>query len=244
MLVNLSDRLKTVVISTPFSTPEPHRRQKGVTVVLLSTLYVICLFNLTLYCRPISGRDTLKTGKSAPEKCTLSLFLATKAVTLARFKIGNQMDFPAKYFIRTALVLVVCVCSTVGAASQSDKGSVEVTVEGMRKSTGRVYIALQNSAKIFASRDHYYLRESIDIGRGERVYTFNDIAPGRYAVALFHDENGNDDIDYNFLGIPKEGFGFSNNAMGVLSMPSFDKASFEVKQGEVTRQRIKMRYIL
>lgn len=167
-----------------------------------------------------------------------------KSRNFGSFKIGNQMDFPAKYFIRTALVLVVCVCSTVGAASQSDKGSVEVTVEGMRKSTGRVYIALQNSAKIFASRDHYYLRESIDIGRGERVYTFNDIAPGRYAVALFHDENGNDDIDYNFLGIPKEGFGFSNNAMGVLSMPSFDKASFEVKQGEVTRQRIKMRYIL
>lgn len=97
-----------------------------------------------------------------PKRCTLSLFLATKAVTLARFKIGNQ----------------------------------------------RVYIALQDSAKIFASRDHYYLRESIGGGRGGRVYTFNNIAPCRYAVALFHDENGNDDIYYTFWGNTQRGLRF------------------------------------
>ena len=56
-----------------------------------------------------------------------------------------------------------------------------------------------------------------------------DLPEGLYAIALFVDANKNLKIDKNFLGIPKEQFGFSNNVMGRLSAPSFEQAKFKVE---------------
>jgi len=56
--------------------------------------------------------------------------------------------------------------------------------------------------------------------------TFDPIAPGTYAVACFHDENGNGKLDTGIFGIPKEGTVVSNHAKGFMGPPSFDKARF------------------
>ena len=66
-----------------------------------------------------------------------------------------------------------------------------------------------------------------------------DLPEGIYAIALFVDANKNLKIDKNFLGIPKEQFGFSNNAMGKLSAPSFEQAKFKVEGN--TLQNIKLK---
>ena len=66
-----------------------------------------------------------------------------------------------------------------------------------------------------------------------------NLPEGIYAIALFVDVNKNLKIDKNFLGIPKEQFGFSNNATGKLSAPSFEQAKFEVR-GD-TLQNIKLK---
>jgi len=51
---------------------------------------------------------------------------------------------------------------------------------------------------------------------------------GNYAVAVFRDENNNDKIDYNIFGAPTEQYGFSNDASGFFSAPSFEQASFKL----------------
>ena len=66
-----------------------------------------------------------------------------------------------------------------------------------------------------------------------------NLPQGIYAIALFVDSNKNLKIDKNFLGIPKEQFGFSNNAMGKLSAPSFEQAKFSVEGN--TLQNIKLK---
>ena len=66
-----------------------------------------------------------------------------------------------------------------------------------------------------------------------------NLPEGIYAIALFVDANKNLKIDKNFLGIPKEQFGFSNNAMGKLSAPSFEQAKFKVEGN--TLQNIKLK---
>ena len=53
--------------------------------------------------------------------------------------------------------------------------------------------------------------------------------PGVYAAAIYHDENGNKKLDQNFLGIPKEGYAFSNNAKGMMGPPKFKDAVFSVE---------------
>lgn len=55
---------------------------------------------------------------------------------------------------------------------------------------------------------------------------FEDIPPGTYAMAVIHDENMNGKLDTNSVGIPTEGYGFSNDARGVVGGPSFSAASF------------------
>lgn len=57
---------------------------------------------------------------------------------------------------------------------------------------------------------------------------FNDLKSGPYAIRYFHDENENDELDTNILGIPKEGFGFSNDAMGRFGPKDFSEWLFEV----------------
>ena len=56
-----------------------------------------------------------------------------------------------------------------------------------------------------------------------------ELPEGRYAIKLFLDLNGNGEVDTNFLGIPKEPYGFSNNAKGTLGPPSFDAAAFTIE---------------
>jgi len=55
---------------------------------------------------------------------------------------------------------------------------------------------------------------------------FESIPPENYAIAVIHDQNMNGKLDANFLGVPTEGYGFSKNAKGKLSVPSFSAASF------------------
>jgi len=55
---------------------------------------------------------------------------------------------------------------------------------------------------------------------------FLDIPPGTYALAVIHDEDMNGMLDTNWLGVPTEGFGFSNDAKGTVGAPSFSAASF------------------
>lgn len=58
-------------------------------------------------------------------------------------------------------------------------------------------------------------------------YVFADIPSGKYSIRLFHDENNNRKMDTNLMGIPKEGYGFSNNAKGTFGPPAYEKTLFD-----------------
>jgi uncharacterized protein (DUF2141 family) len=70
---------------------------------------------------------------------------------------------------------------------------------------------------------------------------FADIPPGTYALAVFHDENMNGQLDTNRLGIPTEGYGFSNDVKGVFGAPAFSAASFAY-DGRTLELTISLRY--
>lgn len=74
------------------------------------------------------------------------------------------------------------------------------------------------------------------------VVKFENVPDGTYALSVIHDANENGELDKTGLGIPKEGFAFSNNVMGKKGPPSFQKASFEVKGSSSTKQELTMRY--
>jgi uncharacterized protein (DUF2141 family) len=77
--------------------------------------------------------------------------------------------------------------------------------------------------------------------RGKAQVVVPGIEPGVYAVQAFHDENGNFDLDRNFLGLPQEGMGFSNDAPMRFGPPSFEDAAIEIEAGGAAT-RLRLRY--
>ena len=70
------------------------------------------------------------------------------------------------------------------------------------------------------------------------TYTFKEIPKGEYAVAVFHDKNSNEKMDVNFLGIPKEAYGCSNNAKGFMGPPKYEDAKFLLTANRILRIEI------
>ena len=113
-------------------------------------------------------------------------------------------------------------------SAQSPCPGIHVKVLNIRNSTGTVACALFESPVGFPTE---FLRSAtnvmvIKIRKTQARCDFEDISPGTYAIAVVHDENMDGKLDMNPLGIPTEGYGFSNDAQGVIGAPSFSAASF------------------
>jgi len=81
----------------------------------------------------------------------------------------------------------------------------------------------------------------IKIRKSQARCDFEDIPPGNYAMAVVHDENMNGKLDANWVGIPTEGYGFSNNAKALLGAPSFSAASFRY-EGQSINMTMRLNY--
>jgi len=106
--------------------------------------------------------------------------------------------------------------------------ALTVKVQGLRNSKGHLAVALFDSAAGFPARERAVRGQLVRIEGGRAVATFHDLHPGTYAVAILHDENGNREMDFNFLGMPLEGYGFSNDAAALFGPPSFARAAFRL----------------
>ncbi|MEY3899468.1 MAG: hypothetical protein RI962_623, partial [Pseudomonadota bacterium] len=72
--------------------------------------------------------------------------------------------------------------------------------------------------------------------------SFSNVEPGTYAIAVVHDENGNGKLDKNFVGVPSEGYGVSNNKTYALSAPKWDESTFTLGTTESRALLVKLRY--
>ena len=110
--------------------------------------------------------------------------------------------------------------------------SVKVLVVGLHNNDGEVDCALFGSADGFPGDSSKAGKTTKSkIVNGQAVCIFADVVPGDYAVSVFHDENSNGKLDRNFIGMPKEGVGASNDAAGHFGPPKFDDARFSYKGG-------------
>jgi uncharacterized protein (DUF2141 family) len=133
--------------------------------------------------------------------------------------------------VRCVAVLTVLVFANLpaGAFAQPPCPGIHVQILNIRNSTGTVACTLFESPEGFPIE---FLRSAtnvmvIKIRKSQARCDFEDIPPGTYAMAVVHDENMNGKLETNWLGMPTEGYGFSNDATGVVGAPSFAAASFQ-----------------
>ena len=143
-----------------------------------------------------------------------------------------------------ALLILAPLALGAAAGSAAAGGTpVSVHVEGLRSTRGQVLACLTTRPAAFPDcRDDADARKLVVPSALATDLDFGPVAPGRYAVALLHDENGNGRADMALM-IPREGFGFSRNPAIRFGPPAFARAAFTVGAAPV-RETIRMRYIL
>ena len=145
---------------------------------------------------------------------------------------------------RVAGVLsLLMALAAVSVTAQAACPGIHVQIRNIRNSTGTVDCALFESPEGFPTEA---LRAAthvmvIKVRQTQARCDFEDIPPGTYALAVFHDENRNGTLDTNWLGIPTEGYGFSNDVKASLGPPSFAAASFAY-DGRTVEMTIRLEY--
>lgn len=119
-------------------------------------------------------------------------------------------------------------CSFLLAAGAAPAATVEVRVSNVTGGKGTVNVAVCDRER-FLKQCAY--SASVPARAGETVVSLKDIPAGTWAVLAYQDENENKQLDRNFIGIPKENYGFSRDAAGRFGPPGFDDAAIEVREG-------------
>lgn len=135
---------------------------------------------------------------------------------------------------RLSLIATVTACGAM--ASSAFGGDLEITVGSIRNGTGTVRVALhpEAGARTFPDLKGAVAAQWVQATPGAHRFVFTDLSAGRFAAAVFHDENNNGEFDNDFLGTPTEGYGFSRNAAGSFGPPRFGDAAVDVAAGGKT----------
>lgn len=131
------------------------------------------------------------------------------------------------------LASLVGCASTQPMAAAAPAAAVElrVRVTGAVSDDGFIAVAVYGSPESFAGRRDPVAADRLPVASGAASWRLAGLPPGRYAVAAYHDADGDGGLDRSPLGVPVEAYGFSNNARGRFGPPSFDDAAVELAGG-------------
>ncbi len=138
---------------------------------------------------------------------------------------------------KIGLLLLLLGC--ISNSNAQNTGNLHVTVTNVKEAKGSIQLAIYNSAESFM-KDELAIQTVKADTSGTVTVIFDDLPYGSYSLSIFHDINENLELDTNFMGIPKEPFGFSNDAMGAFGPPSFEKSSVDVNEPD-TQTSIKLK---
>ncbi|WP_439100212.1 DUF2141 domain-containing protein [Congregibacter sp.] len=124
------------------------------------------------------------------------------------------------------------LCLGLGLAIPGKADQLIVDVVGIERMGGAMMVAVFNSPEGWEDSLGPVATAKDSVAGPKVRLVFQDLAPGPYAVKLYHDENANGELDTNMLGIPSEGYGFSNYKR-MLGEPDFEESMFMV-DGETT----------
>ncbi|MCF8317095.1 MAG: DUF2141 domain-containing protein [Ignavibacteriales bacterium] len=136
------------------------------------------------------------------------------------------------FLFTVAITILFNVLTSVSFAqdreniSDSTKsGNMVVIVSDIESDKGSIMLALYDSKENYQTGKASF-SQKININNGKAQHVFAMIPYGEYAIKYYHDENLNGRLDTNLFGIPKEGYGFSNNASGNFGPADFEDARF------------------
>ncbi|WP_179317024.1 DUF2141 domain-containing protein [Winogradskyella undariae] len=130
--------------------------------------------------------------------------------------------------VKMTTILIICFFSFPIEAQ--DNLTITIIVDEANSNEGKMFIALYNTEIDFLKKP---FKNSISvIENNSSTVVFNNIPQGTYGISVFHDENDNGIMDTNFMHIPKEAYGCSNDAKGFMGPPKWSDAKFQMKENK------------
>ena len=143
----------------------------------------------------------------------------------------------------TRFVIIILSAFCISSFSPTTAEELTITITNLRNDKGHVLLSLFKDGEGFpADPAKAFRREKVVISGKKVVIRFAGIPTGSYAIGILHDENGDMKMNTNWLGLPLEGYGFSNNVMGAFGPPAYNRASFKHVAGQSTLIEIRTKY--
>ena len=133
--------------------------------------------------------------------------------------------------MKTIALLIALIVTTVFGYSQEQLKTYTLTVrvDNPLNNNGHILIGLHTADTFMKGKG--ILNAKSKVTDGKVVVTFEDVAPGNYAIMVLHDENDNERMDFEVNGMPIESYGMSNNPM-LFGPPTFTDAAFELTESK------------
>jgi uncharacterized protein (DUF2141 family) len=131
------------------------------------------------------------------------------------------------------LIFLLLFFAGVSPAASESTGKLVVNISGFPSSDGFAMVALHNSEESYKGGETETIAKTKTRVVDQKAQViFTNLSYGSYGVSLYHDENVNGKMDKNAMGIPKEAYGFSNNAKGFFGKPSYKDVVFQLNSAE------------
>ena len=106
-----------------------------------------------------------------------------------------------------------------------------IQIQNIETPKGTLFLGLFDSPRDYDNNQSKtgFFTQTIVNGATASI-TYQDLPVGLYAIKAYHDVNNNKMLDKNFIGLPREQYGFSNNVMGAFGPPSFEQSQFEITE--------------
>ena len=153
----------------------------------------------------------------------------------------NKVKQPYHLRISCIAAVLSTIFFSASPTFAESASTIQLDVSAFKNNRGTLICRLFNKAANFPDGVGI-LTENVAIPGPTGSCTFSDIKSGSYAVAVIHDENGNGQLDKNFVGMPTEGYGVSNNKTYALSSPKWEESTFSVGTAESKVLQVKLRY--
>jgi uncharacterized protein (DUF2141 family) len=130
------------------------------------------------------------------------------------------------------LLLASCFTMLLATSTTVHAADLTITVNNVKTDKGQIRITLYNKAENWLKLGHK--RVLAPAAAGTVTAVFPNLPSGDYAIALYHDENNDEKMAKNLIGIPTEPVGFSNDARGTFGPPGFDAVKLNLEQDNKT----------
>ena len=143
--------------------------------------------------------------------------------------------------MRIRSITVAALAMHVAVAEAAAAGTLHVQITGLESTDGSLAVALFSSEADYENQSNPVRRAWLPVTADVLEWTVEDLPAGHYALLAYHDVNGNRQIDFRRLGMPKEPVAVSNDARGIFGPPRFEAARFSIDSGETARQQVRLR---